>query len=358
MRRSFESHLNEIPKTTPDEKEAGVQIGDFFSDSSSFRRLSGPQQKRIIDLQNQKYSLVERMHMHLRDIDQDIQVEIPAKRTFTVKVLQDGKMYASDKNGDVYPITKGELFTDGAWGTSYLLSPEINRAIRKEYILSETRRSVSEMLNIQIAIVEAALNTDEKERTSYQAVLARMNSSHDVLQWEDGHIAEQMVYSLLKKWILDYDLPISIVAADLYEDVTNKLDFILHLKKESIGVEVEATSQEVGVGIQFTLMHRKDAVVSKRKTIDEVLHRGLQSEHQVENIVLVNMHPSYVRRAINSWKTTKRPGGPDGKLELSAKIDLFDKILTNVMSAEDIRKWKIVIFGQSGDSLKKLRTYS
>ncbi len=312
--------------------------------------------REVIDLQEDKKMLVAELREKLRQIDAGESVESQNKKNLKVSLGEDGVMIAESSEGGRYEVTEGQLLTDGVWGLGYELGPDVKRNVRKAYVLGETRRIVGQALDRQIAVIESESNEDEKERKSYQAVLERMNEKKDIFSWDDGHIAEQMVHSLVKKWIIDHNLPLEIIAADLYEDVTNKLDFVIKRKKESVGMAVEAEDSPQ-VGIQFTLMHRQDAVEGKQKTIDLVLERGMKGEFAVKDIFLVNMHPSYVKRAVNAWKKKKAPGGPDEKLELGAKTDLFEKICAPFLLPAEIEEWKMKIFGQKGMTAKRLKTH-
>gem|GEM_PF-1957954 len=353
MRPSFERNLRNLERTEPVLEN---QFKDEFEDGFDLTKLSEPTRLKVEGLQANKRVLIERLHELLRKIDNGEVVEIPGRKMYCVQVSSEGRMEAQDSEGKLKDVSDGQLLTDGVWGIGYQLSSDLPRSLRKEYVLSETRRLVGILLNKQILLVESELNQNPAEQSSYKAVLERTEKSENIFSWDDGHIAEAMVHGQISKWIRGYGLPLEIVATDIYEDVTNKLDFILRKPHYSLGLQVEAEDTNTQIGIQFTLQHRKDSMVGKKGTINRVLERGLRSEYKVDDIALVNMHPAYVKRAVNSWKKHKQSGGPDDQLELAARVDLFEKICSNLFTQAEIDKWRTQIFGLNSENIKRLKT--
>lgn len=307
-----------------------------------FEGLSESTRERIQVLQEEKQRLMTELRKKLESARQGEIVEFEGKMKINVGYRDNG-FYYIDQKGEEVTLTEGELLTGGTWGISYQIAPEAPLAFRKEYILSEMRRKISYLLDLQIATAEAEVNADESNRRSFAAVRERLEKSPDILQWDQGHIAEAMLQNMIVKWVRDQGLPVELIPVDLYEDVEDKIDFIVR-KRLSRGVRVE--SEEEGVkGIQFTLMHRKDAMEKKRELTATRFKNGLSGDVEVDDILVTNMHPSYVKRAVNGWKKSKNPGGPDSKLEKGAKVDVFIKIFDGLLSEEELADWRERILG-------------
>ncbi len=351
MRKGFDSFLTS--DRIPTLEQGGVD--DIIASPDLLPSLSTSARESIDSLQRQKMECIRNLHDLLRGIDREETVEWPeGKNSFHVWT-ESGNFFYLDEKGTRTILTEGEILTGGSWGIRYRLGPEIPRLLKKKYVVGETRRKIMGFLDRQIAVVESEQQTDSRAKQSFSAVLQRQRKSPDVLAWDDGHIAEQMVQDLFIVWERDLGLPITIVPVDLYDDVVNRLDFVVHVQKKQLGVEVDA--KELGVGIQFTLMHRKDAVVGKRKTVKESLEKGLDREDLLQDILLVNMHPSYVRRALNAWKNRRLPGGPEGRLETAAKLDIFEKVFGALVDEQVLNQWRTKIFGKDTDKIRRLKTH-
>jgi len=88
------------------------------------------------------------------------------------------------------------------------------------------------------------------------------------------------------------------------------------------------------------------------------LRRGIYGERKnTKDIALVNVHPAYIKRAVNKWKKEKGPGGPDAHLEMAAKVDLVQKMLQGVFSDEEIDEIIKNTFDVDRHKIKIRKTY-
>ena len=136
------------------------------------------------------------------------------------------------------------------------------------------------MLNRQLVLIELDVNDDDKQKESFSAVKHRQNHEMELLAQDQGFVAEEMALNLMKKLAIDHGLPIKIIEADVYDDVVNKVDYVIQRMDHKRGVEVKVTNKDnpERIGIQFTLMFRKDSMLGKRNTVSEALKRGISGE--------------------------------------------------------------------------------
>jgi len=288
-----------------------------------------------------------------------IELYEPQSKSFVV-TYRDGILNASDGE-QAFNLTIGELLTDVSWSIDYELdTSSVPLDIAKQYILFRAKKKLQELLNRQLVLIELDVNDNDKQKESFLAVEKRQMQGKELIVQDQGFVAEEMALNLMKKLVIDHDLPIEIIEADVYDDVVNKVDYVIRRMDRKRGVEVEVTDEEdpERIGIQFTLMFRKDSMLGKRKTVSEALRRGITGElEDLQDIAVVNVHPAYIKRSVNQWKKTKKPGGPDECLEVAAKVDLVQKILEDLFSEEEIDEIISRVYGVDRKKIKIRKTY-
>ncbi len=273
---------------------------------------------------------------------------------------RDDAFFAHDGEQE-FTLTLGEMLTDASWGINYDLDTDsVPIDIAKEYILSRARKTLRELLNKQLVLIELDVNKDEGQQKSFQSVHKRQTEGKELIARDKGFVAEEMTLNLMKKLIIDHGLPIDIEEADVYDDVVNKIDYVITRKGYDRGIEVDANddSSVDQVGIQFTLMFRKASMLGKRDVVSKALKKGITGElRDVKDLALVNVHPAYIKRAVNKWKKSRGPGGPDSHLEKAAKVDLVQKMLQGLFSEKEIDEIVSNIFDVDRRSIKIRKTY-
>lgn len=334
---------------------------DIESDITLEEGVDHSTREKILKLQKAKHEVMLWLKEQLRSIDKQEAIKSfeSKSRKFHVRYLEGKLLARAEAEGEEIEITRGELLTDMIWGVGYELDPSsVPREIAKEYVHALTKQYLQALLDKQLVLYELSINTDEKERKSFSAIRERQEGGAEKLRQDQGFIAESMVFNLLKKCIIDHKVPISIEEADAFDDVVNKIDFVISRNDRRQGIDIQAKKNgEEPVGIQFTLMYRKDAMDGKRKTVLDALRRGISRELPVKNIEIVNIHPSYINRAVNKWKIKRLPGGPDSKLAIAAQVDILQKILTPLFSEVEIDQIINRIFNVDRHQLKYLKTY-
>lgn len=221
MKENFEKELRKINKiATKDEptvEDIFNNVGDEFDRPEHVYN--------IYKLQKQKHDIIEEMHKKLLSIDNNEEVTgFTAGETHSIDHWNTKENIGSCTllSGETVPITPGELITDGVWGISYKLVPEVPHDIRKKYIISETRRSLMRMLNDQIRHKKVLIK--KRATNTYE-------SKPDLKISSSGLLAEKLVETFFEKNIIDYKLPMEMVEVDAYEDNERKIDFLVRVPK-------------------------------------------------------------------------------------------------------------------------------
>lgn len=237
-----------------------------------------------------------------------------------------------DEHGQKISFTKEELFTDGEWGMKYTLDASVPYLIQKEYLLSELKRELREKLDEQIIKKETVSElVHEWKKKAYEA----LSGSKEKPLEQRGVIAEKMVKNFLKKISLIPGVDFEVRNADVYQDVEQKIDFLIHRKSHTRGGRVEESEVVQDIGIQFTTAIEKAA--HKERQIGRV-KKELQkdSENEIDDIVLVTMPMTYVKELHTKWQSHRRPGGPEKLLKGEEKAKILSLVLKDILTPEEL----------------------
>lgn len=227
-------------------------------------------------------------------------------------------------------------------GADYELADSVPRDIKKKFLHAKARRDIADLADRQIAAAEmnrraGAGNLREQNmianyRAAYSAVLKERGSG----DFPTGMIAEKMTRLFFEKLVIDHKMPLSVERVDVYEDVQGKIDFIVHVSKESRGVDVEAEERQ-NIGIQFTRDIRKETRDRKKGQIEKSLkHKDDRTSH-VDSIVLVSIPLETTRRLYETWRSSgSPPGGPEKLWNESTREVVFRGVLKDLYSPEGV----------------------
>ncbi|HBM45856.1 MAG: hypothetical protein UT05_C0006G0045 [Parcubacteria group bacterium GW2011_GWF2_38_76] len=232
-------------------------------------------------------------------------------------------------------ITLGEIMTDSEWGMEYNLdSSSISRNIRKKYLIEEAKRKLQDYLDDQIIINESvSTNVHWMKQDTYKRVAGEKERGEIK---KAGLIAEKMVRNFIKK--LDYDkgIGLKILKSDVYQDVNQKIDFIIHRENRDRGVRVEENKGDVG--IQFTINTDKKIVKHKEKQVG-IAKSEMAPEDKISDIVLVSMPLFDLKKKYDEWAEKKFPGGPDKLWTEEEKRTIFAGIMNGFMHEDEIKEY-------------------
>jgi hypothetical protein len=357
MRESFEKELhtyNELVKESKQEqaltKEGRVKMHEKI-DTAIADTLSGKIEHRdlpkanigegareaemdIYKLQREKQNLMERFFKHTKTIEQGGIVEHIDTHTVSFDQTNRQLFYQNEK-GEKVTFSKEELFTDAEWGIHYTLDASVPYNIQKEYLVNELKREIGEKLDAQIIKRETFSDkVHEWKKKAYEAISGAKEKPLE----QRGVIAEKMVKNFIKKIAQIPGVDFEVRDADVYQDVEQKIDFIIRRKSHARGARVEEVASDAReIGIQFTTA--LDKVAHKEKQIERVkLARGEEgtSGLHLDDLVLVKMPMGYTRELYAKWSKEKRPGGPEKLLAKSEQIKLLTELLRGVYSDEEI----------------------
>jgi hypothetical protein len=133
---------------------------------------------------------------------------------------------------------------------------------------------------------------------------------------------------------------------DAYQDVDQKLDFIIARRPYFRGVSIDdlhrdGNSPEISsVGIQFTINSDAEILERKRKQLEKARARKKDQNDVYEDIVLVQIDMNGIGNLFARWKETRFPGGPDKLLDLDIKKKIFYGVMNGIFSPEELdREW-------------------
>ncbi|MFH0853716.1 MAG: hypothetical protein V1853_04915 [bacterium] len=343
MREGFEQILHEYgdsAKKLMDETRPDDELRQVKSELKSHRKAvafeegtSKEAQIEIVALQKQKQKIMLRLQNQIKDLD-DSEFRTEQESGSSLVTYENNELIVQGKNGQSEAISVGELMTDGDWGLDYSLDSEtVPRAVRKQFAVESAKRELRQLLDRQIILHESEReDTHVYKRETYQ----RIREDKEIGREHAGLIAEQMVRNYLKKLTFDAEVDFEIVETDVHQDVEQKLDFVVHIKKShKRGVQVEAGAKE-NVGIQFTINTEQETQEKKKKQIEQA--KRYNQDEAVDDIILVTVPMKQVMRQYRNWSRSKDAGGPDKLWDNKTKKLIFNQVLKGVMDESDIQE--------------------
>lgn len=250
---------------------------------------------------------------------------------------EDGTFNYMDDQGYKRQATFGEVVTDLEWDVDYCLdTASVPRDLVKKYLLERAKRDLGVKLDQQIIASESQRkHLDESKREAYRRVAAEQKTGE--IKMRSGVISEKIVQNFMKKLSIDRGLPYTVRHADIYQDVEQKIDFIIHREDYARGVGVEAGKQDVG--IQFSI--NKSARGHKARQVARA-RRRLGQREPIKDIVLVIFPKIVARKLMRNWTEAGRPaGGPDKALNKKTARELYTKLLAGVFTKKEIaQQWE------------------
>lgn len=340
MKESFENTIHAYNDAI--RAEGGVSTPEkhmLIKKAARTLRTKPETQEKIFNYQQQKAALMQELHAAFAKVDRDEPVERDTEDAVMVYGNPDGTYEAIMHNHPV-PLTKGELYTDGEWGMSYALDPQTtSHAVRKRYLIEDTKRSLRTLFNTQLLTNEAGK-------------ISRMPGGNrffkKMLEGEihegSGNIAEKMVRTFLARVSIDHDVDFTIEAADVIQDTKDKVDFIIHRKSHDRGVRV-AEEERADVGIQFTTDTREETIKHKHDQMNAVRDRVRQKGY-VDDTVLVAIPLSMTRALYEKWQANPTPGGPASLWVAQIKEQVLRGVLADIVPQDEIERTVGCVVGE------------
>lgn len=291
----------------------------------------------IIELQREKQRIMDETKMRLRQLEVDEVIEW-SDTSRAVLQTENGLMYLAG-DGTYESITQGALLTGGAWGMQYAPDSSVDRLTLKKYILQEAKDKLSDLWDQQIIIHEGeSKKNHELLRDAYKR--SEVDRALPTQEQHFGIAAEEIVLTYITRCIIDHDLPFTIKKGNAYQDITDKIDFIIHRKSEHVReVGVEAVKDR---GVQFTVSKRDDLEKRKMSQLEKARERDQEVGRKIDRR-LVKVSIGYVQDLLQPWQESKHPNGPSEFIEPEVTQRLFRELLEEMFSEEEIKEmWERV----------------
>ncbi|MCX6754593.1 MAG: hypothetical protein NTU81_02060 [Candidatus Nomurabacteria bacterium] len=155
-----------------------------------------------------------------------------------------------------------------------------------------------------------------------------------------GIMAEKIMMGVLERIAIDRsDLGISVREANAFEDVENKIDFIISSKHKVRGVGInrqDFTFEEKSIGVQFTT--NLSAKEHKYAQINKAKEKGVD----VDDIIYVELNPKILGEAVRKWETDgKKITGPFEFLSKDLQSQVIINLLKGTITEEQEKSLKI-----------------
>lgn len=249
-----------------------------------------------------------------------------------------------DKRENLQEATLGEVITDLEWDINYDVE-EIDGAPRlwkKKYLIEKAKKTLLKLADEQIIRSEMDNNTvGDIIQDTYENIQYGREIGAD--KRKEGFVSEIMVRSFLRQLAFDKGLPIKVQEADVFQDVEEKIDFIIERQKDILGVQVteanlyhgEEEEEKSSVAVQFSTNPKAEE--RKRKQIQRLLRQKRRAGEEVQNMALVIFSKLMAGDLKKEWDRAGRPaGGPVKFMKGEVKKELFEKILQTLFTKEEL----------------------
>lgn len=342
MRESFEQNIREYTETINDSlldlskegkkvsevhKVQTVEYGAYNAGTSieAEQEIYKIQKAKIEQLKKFKRFLQATRSGGSGFVHPEIRKDVPI-----ISFREGSGFVVTDQTGVSQSITLGEIMTDYEWGLEYTFDSSVNIHDIRKYYFSKLKAGLSDKLDEQIIISELAYEDgDDLKKVAYRSIQDTETDTE-----KQGVIAERMVKSFLKRLSIDTDADFEILDASVYQDVEQKIDFIIHRKSKphERGVHVTESSR-VDVGIQFT------TAFSKTDKKERQIRRSKRNLEEVDDLVLVAI-PAYDASVLyRKWKEHKTSGGPHKRWGKTIQETIFRGVMDKVLTKEEIDRF-------------------
>ncbi len=215
------------------------------------------------------------------------------------------------------------------------------RKLLETFTEYKTRDVLTESLNKDLAqmLADKTKREDLFKSKAYGEIAKREGKDSEQL----GVVAEKMMQGIAEMIALDRsDLHLEIRPANAYQDVEEKIDFIISTKhkKRGVGIETnegttESEYDEKNFGIQFTINTSKTA--HKMEQIEKAKARTTD----MDDILLVSIDQNIISRALAEWeKTGQKIHGPWNYIPSNSKKKIIETLFSGVLKSEEIESLK------------------
>lgn len=233
--------------------------------------------------------------------------------------------------------TTGEIVASRHFGSSLSLPAKGSSFEEKRLHQMYVEHHVRDVLTSESnkALAEALAKANEKKDHFISEAYAKIAEREGKESEQLGVIAEKLMIGVAETIAIDRpDLHLIIRSANAYQDVAEKIDFIISTKtkKRGVGVDTkEGEYDEKNFGIQFTLNTSKKEF--KEDQIAKAKARGLD----VDDILLVYVEQDTLLKAVRKWKEKGNSHkGPWVELSKETQHKTLRTLFEGILSEEEI----------------------
>lgn len=330
INNSFKDMSKEGKARSEELRQALVQTGALEAHTSK------EAEEKIYNIQKQKLEKFRKFKRWLESTRVNKNYDdIAGKNSPVVSMTREGVPTIAYKDGTFKIATMGEIMSDMEWGEEYVFDKSVDIHAIREYHLNQLKKELREKLDDQVIESEIS-NTyvDTAKQEAYKQIKER--NGNDSQMEKRGVVAEKMVATFIEQLSVDCeDADFSLLHADAYQDVNNKIDFIIQRKNRFHGAGIEESETEDRitsrtVGIQFTTAEGKS--IQKEGQIT----KAKKHSDEVDDIVLVTIPMQEASYLYKKWSEKKQPGGPVRLWNNQTKANVFRAVMQNVLNKEEI----------------------
>ena len=238
--------------------------------------------------------------------------------------------------GNEKEVSMGSIVGAKRWGieVSFPENQEQSGDKKKLRKIIQEKKSESMLydnLNKKLAeiLFEKTKKIDVLKAKAYEEIAKRSGTESKQL----GIVAEQIVMGVLEGLVIDRpDLRFNVIEANAYQDVNNKIDFIIYneQKKRGVGIdEKEFIKEGKSIGIQFTINTSKSE--HKADQIIKAKERGVE----VDDIIYVEIEKRILQGAMSKWEENGKPiAGPWKFLSPEIRKQVLSNLLNGILNEE------------------------
>lgn len=239
------------------------------------------------------------------------------------------------------PATMGQIVAARHLDKSIVVPAELDKSgmgkkLRKLVIEKTLQDDLYAELNHALAR-ELTTSTQQKDLFKSHAY-AKIAERYETPKFHEqlGVIAESVIQGFAEMIAIDRpDLGISVMPANAYQDVEEKVDFVITTttKRRGAGVElVDPLIEEKHVGIQFTTNIAKE--IFKKDQIEKAKERGTS----LDDIVYVAVDAKTIALAITTWEKKHKPlSGVWGEFSKRTQLEIVKGLFHSLITEEQER---------------------
>lgn len=245
--------------------------------------------------------------------------------------------------GEEKGVSVGNIISSRRWGFDVCLPENLEnfgdgKKVRKLMLDSKLNDLLYQKLNKQLAI-SLSEKTQRVDALTSQAYL-KIAERSGIESRQTGVFAEQIIIGVLEGLSIDHpDLGFSVTESNAYQDVTDKIDFIISTKQKKRGVGVNREEEgDKSIGIQLTTNF--GAREHKNDQIAKAKARGVE----VDDIVYIEIKKETLEEAIRKWENSgKKIAGPWEHLSPEIKTKTITNLLHGVLNEEQEKSLQKII---------------